>query len=357
MQDDVKWFVQTCHECQLRQMRQFISPPVVEKPATLFASVYIDTMHMPKTKGFTYIVQARCSLTGYAEYLPLRRETGRFLADFIKKFIIFRWGIPWRLITDNSGAYLMAGREVVELGVQQVTISAYNSKANAMVERRHRDIREALIKTANAEGLTWVDVLGEVFWADRTTVHKTTGYSPYFLVHGVEPLLPFDMSEVTYMSQDLDSLMSTADLLALRARALIGREEKLEEMRGVVWQARMASVRQYLRTHENSVRDFDFKTGDVVLYRNTRVEKEASRKSKPRYLGPMIVVRRTKGGAYVLAELDGAVSKTKFAAFRIIPYFPRTHIPIPEFIDDTIIPDDVEHGLGTVDDGPDEEEA
>lgn len=125
----------------------------------------------------------------------------------------------------------------------------------------------------------------------------------------------------------------------------------------MVWQARMASVRQYLKTHENSVRDFDFKTGDVVLYRNTRVEKEASRKSKPRYLGPMIVVRRTKGGAYVLAELDGAVSKTKFAAFRVIPYFPRTHIPIPEFIDDTIIPDDVEHGLGTVDDGPDEEEA
>lgn len=208
MQDDVKWFVQTCHECQLRQMRQFISPPVVEKPATLFASVYIDTMHMPKAKGFTYIVQARCSLTGYAEYLPLRRETGRVLADFIKKFIIFRWGIPWRLITDNSGAYLMAGREVAELGVQHVTISAYNSKANAMVERRHRDIREALIKTANAEGLTWVDVLGEVFWADRTTVHKTTGYSPYFLVHGVEPLLPFDMSEVTYMSQDLDSLLS-----------------------------------------------------------------------------------------------------------------------------------------------------
>ena len=44
----------------------------------------------------------------------------------------------------------------------------------------------------------------------------------------------------------------------------------------------------------------------------------------------MVVVRRTKGGAYILAELDGTVSATKYAAFRVIPYFPRTNISIPE---------------------------
>jgi hypothetical protein len=38
----------------------------------------------------------------------------------------------------------------------------------------------------------------------------------------------------------------------------------------------------------------------------------------------MIVVRRTKGGSYLLAEFDGAVSKLRYAAFRIIPYYPRS---------------------------------
>jgi hypothetical protein len=42
---------------------------------------------------------------------------------------------------------------------------------------------------------------------------------------------------------------------------------------------------------------------------------ELNRKSKPRYLGPMIVIRRTEKGAYVLAEMDGAVTKTSYAAF------------------------------------------
>jgi hypothetical protein len=34
----------------------------------------------------------------------------------------------------------------------------------------------------------------------------------------------------------------------------------------------------------------------------------------------MIVVRCTKGGTYILAELDGSVSKLHYAAFCLLPY-------------------------------------
>ena len=43
----------------------------------------------------------------------------------------------------------------------------------------------------------------------------------------------------------------------------------------------------------------------------------------------MTVVRRTKGGSYVLAELDGSLSKLRYAAFRLLPYYPRSHISVP----------------------------
>ena len=42
---------------------------------------------------------------------------------------------------------------------------------------------------------------------------------------------------------------------------------------------------------------------------------------KPRYLGPMMVLRRTTGGSYLLAELDTAVSRLRYAAFQLIPYY------------------------------------
>ena len=50
---------------------------------------------------------------------------------------------------------------------------------------------------------------------------------------------------------------------------------------------------------------------------------------KPHYLGLMVVLHRTTGGLYLLAELDSAISHLRYAAFRLLFYYPRTHITIP----------------------------
>jgi hypothetical protein len=44
----------------------------------------------------------------------------------------------------------------------------------------------------------------------------------------------------------------------------------------------------------------------------------------------MVVIRRMKGSSYILAELDGAISKLQFVVFRVIPYSARnpTHITV-----------------------------
>ena len=37
----------------------------------------------------------------------------------------------------------------------------------------------------------------------------------------------------------------------------------------------------------------------------------------------MVVLCRTTSGSYLLAELDRAVSRLRYAAFRLIPYYSR----------------------------------
>jgi len=71
------------------------------------------------------------------------------------------------------------------------------------------------------------------------------------------------------------------------------------------------------------------------LVHNSHIEKELNRKTKIRYLGPMVVIHHTKGGRYILAEVNGAVSKLHYAAFCLIPYLAcsQSNIPISRILD------------------------
>jgi hypothetical protein len=44
-----------------------------------------------------------------------------------------------------------------------------------------------------------------------------------------------------------------------------------------------------------------------------------------------VVVSRNKGGAYIVCELDGTLYHNPVAAYRVIPYFAREYIELPDF--------------------------
>ncbi|KAJ8580940.1 hypothetical protein M405DRAFT_887474 [Rhizopogon salebrosus TDB-379] len=100
-----------------------------------------------------------------------------------------------------------------------------------------------------------------------------------------------------------------------------------------------SSVKDFEHRFANTISDCEFKPGDLILVLNKRIEPSSNAKCKPRYFGPMVVVSRSMHGAYRLAEVDGSVSKLKFAAFHIIPYHARSPstLEVTQFIDiDTI---------------------
>ena len=129
------------------------------------------------------------------------------------------------------------------------------------------------------------------------------------MVHGVEPLFPFDLSEATFLVPvpDTDDI-TTPILIAWRAHQLQKCWEDIDTIHKRVLLSRFALLRHFEEQFKNWIHQQDFSPGDLVLVHNSRIEKELNQKTEPCYLGPMVVLWRTTGGLYLLAELDSAIS-------------------------------------------------
>jgi hypothetical protein len=277
LDQDIKWFIQMCHQCQVCQMQYHHIPPTVAAPASLFRKAHVHTMYMPHASGYRYIIQAHCSLSSYPEYRKLRKENGSTIGVFIFEDILCRWGALEEIVTDNSLAFIEALNWLAEqYSIHHICISPYNSQVNGIVEHCHLDVREAIMKVCHGEERKWPTAMHAVFWGEWITTHKALRYSAYYIVHGVEPLLLFDLTEATYMAP-LQSAMSTTKLIALQAHQLQKQPEDLDTIRDRVIKARFTSIHQFKKKYTNMIRAYQFAPSDLVLVCNLCIEAERPR--------------------------------------------------------------------------------
>ena len=327
---DVKRYCASCPECQLRRANRLEEPLYPTWTSCLWEKVGLDIVHMPPSRGKSYLVVARDDLSGWPEARALSAATSEAVARFLWEDVICRHGVFGRLVIDggpeNKGVVEALTRKY---GIQRVVVSAYHPPANGMVERGHGPFSDSLAKVTAGGLRSWVDNLHAVLLAERTTVKATTGRTPFFLNYGSEAALPVELDIPTWRTLDWPSVRTRSDLLALRARQLLRRDEDLQEATLRLRRSRLQGREAFDEARQ--IRQVEVKEGDLVLLHDALQEVDMSKKRKLgyRWLGPYRVSRAIPDkGTYFLEEFDGTPLHGTFAGNRLKVFVQREGVMV-----------------------------
>jgi hypothetical protein len=118
-------------------------------------------------------------------------------------------------------------------------------------------LKPRIFDSLNKHGKKWVAELPSVLWDLRTMSSRAMGFTPFFLVYGVEVMLPTNLE---YGSPRLRAYNEQGNDVA-RENAL----NQLEEARDIALLHSVRYQQNLRRYHHKHIRSRDLNVGDLVL--------------------------------------------------------------------------------------------
>ncbi|KAI8511935.1 hypothetical protein Bbelb_110350 [Branchiostoma belcheri] len=285
MTQEVKKWCRACVPCATRATptptaRAPLRPIRADRP---FSKVAMDITELPTSKhGHRYCLVVQDFFTKYVNAYPLKRQDAATVANVLFTDFIREHGIPTSLHSDQGRQFEADTMRSLykALGIEKTRTTAYHPQGDGLVERFNRTLKDMLSKYVSTTGDDWDDHLPHVLLAYNTSVHASTGFTPFFLTHGREANLPADVifgpnpqasSTVTSMAyaRSLASSLRTA-------------------FKQVRQNTRQASNKQKL-AYDVDVSHKPYQAGERVWLHDPTTVRQ---KLKPKWKGPYTVIER-----------------------------------------------------------------
>jgi hypothetical protein len=153
---------------------------------------FISEIHPGSSKGHRFILVATNYFTKWTEVVPLRNMTHREVISFLQEHIIYRFGVPQTLTTDQGPSFMPHKfMELVEsMKIKLLNSSPYYAQANGLVEASNKVLIKIIKKRIKDNPRRWHEKLSEALWVHRTSRHRATKVTTFELVYGQEAVLP-----------------------------------------------------------------------------------------------------------------------------------------------------------------------
>ena len=107
MVKDAMSFAKGCHSCQIHsdfvhQPPQLLHPITLSWPFNTWGLDVVGPISPPSSRSHQYILAATDYFSKWAEALPYKQIGARKVTDFIRTWLIYRYGVPSKIISDNA---------------------------------------------------------------------------------------------------------------------------------------------------------------------------------------------------------------------------------------------------------------
>ncbi|KAA0035687.1 protein NYNRIN-like [Cucumis melo var. makuwa] len=115
----------------------------------------------------SYILAATYYFSKWTEVIPLREAKKENVVDFICTHIVYRYGIPHRIMTDNGRQFFnsMIDKLCEKFKFKQYKSSMYNAVVNGLAEAFNKTLCSLLKKIISKPKRDWQEKIGEALWA------------------------------------------------------------------------------------------------------------------------------------------------------------------------------------------------
>ena len=297
MAADVKQYCDSCPVCQVskpstQRKAGLLKPlPVPERKWQHITMDFLVGLPVSKV-GHDACLVVVDRLTKMVRLIPTTATaTAVDIAQLVCEHVFKHYGMPEVILTDRDPKFTSAfwGEFFQALGCKVALSSAYHPQTDGQTERANRTIEQVLRCWLPASGEGWQHRLWCVEYSLNQAVNASTGFSPFYLMYGYDPVTPpilgkRECSKVQSVDEMAKSM--SADLKAAREHLFKAQQQQ----------------KKYADKHR---RDVHFKVGDEVLLSTENVMiKGACKKFKPRWCGPFTVEAVVSDVAVKLALPD-----------------------------------------------------